>query len=416
MIVKNIKIGRYIVFQQNEKTLSGIILLIVYLFFAVRLSPDLMSNSNIWKFTFLIYILAFVIYLIKNGIKKNMLFFKWYIPFIIFSLWSVFWAYSKETAIESINILLVIVITFGLLSLSVRNYDDIYALMKTIMCSIFTCFIDLIMNLQWGALFSGRLGYQNINSNWNSNAIGTTLVTFIIFSIILYNQKKLFNYVIIFIIDCVFGFFAFLTGSRKTILLFVICISIYYIEENRKKMLYRIILFAICIIGGYYIIMKIPSLYNIIGYRFEGILTRTSTEGSLIGREKMIDLGIQWFWKQPFIGHGIDNYRAMSPWKTYAHNNYVEILVDIGIIGFILYYRWIFVFLKNIFFSKKYSLKNYIIAIFISMLVIDYSQVSYNEILPILLIFFGLLIIDIKNKGKNKDYEKIYYKNFDKFK
>ena len=43
-------------------------------------------------------------------------------------------------------------------------------------------------------------------------------------------------------------------------------------------------------------------------------------------------------WPQaPVLGHGIGQYRYISGWDTYSHNNYLELLVGLGIVGFLLY-------------------------------------------------------------------------------
>jgi O-antigen ligase len=55
-------------------------------------------------------------------------------------------------------------------------------------------------------------------------------------------------------------------------------------------------------------------------------------------RTDMIQQGLQ-LWKQsPLFGNGTDAFRGLSGRGTYSHNNYVELLCDLGIIGVVLFY------------------------------------------------------------------------------
>ena len=55
-------------------------------------------------------------------------------------------------------------------------------------------------------------------------------------------------------------------------------------------------------------------------------------------REKMVSVGLQLWAQQPIIGHGAGQFSSLSGFRAYAHNNYVELLANDGIIGLVLYY------------------------------------------------------------------------------
>jgi len=64
---------------------------------------------------------------------------------------------------------------------------------------------------------------------------------------------------------------------------------------------------------------------------------QTVVDTSLLERSQMLSDGIGLWLQRPFFGWGVDQYRVVSSWGTYAHNNYVELLVDGGLIGLLLY-------------------------------------------------------------------------------
>ena len=55
-------------------------------------------------------------------------------------------------------------------------------------------------------------------------------------------------------------------------------------------------------------------------------------------RESMVSVGLQLWAEQPLAGLGAGQFKSQSGFNMYAHNNYVELLANDGIIGLILYY------------------------------------------------------------------------------
>ncbi len=60
-------------------------------------------------------------------------------------------------------------------------------------------------------------------------------------------------------------------------------------------------------------------------------------DNSMLIRDSMLRGGVELWLKRPFTGWGLDMYRNVSGWGTYAHDNYVELLVDGGVIGLLSY-------------------------------------------------------------------------------
>ena len=51
----------------------------------------------------------------------------------------------------------------------------------------------------------------------------------------------------------------------------------------------------------------------------------------------MLEDAVELWLQRPFTGWGLDQFRNVSGWNTYSHDNYVELLANQGIVGCLLY-------------------------------------------------------------------------------
>lgn len=206
-----------------------------------------------------------------------------------------------------------------------------------------------------------------------------------------------------------------LSASRKAILCVGIPLAILYIldrKANFKIRVRKILFLALAGIIGLIAVMKIPFLYQLIGYRIEGTIAVLvgnieAVDASSESRSILITRGMEWFREKPVIGYGIDNYRVVLvqhhpnwPIEYYAHNNYVELLVDVGIIGFALYY-WIYASMLLKALRSRRKLQNpdvLIVGMLLSLLVVEYAMVTYFD--KFVQIFLMLLWLHIRSFGR----------------
>src|SRR5699024_210938 len=140
-------------------------------------------------------------------------------------------------------------------------------------------------------------------------------------------------------------------------------------------------------LGGY-ISLNNPLLYNVLGSRIEGLFARFTGEGKVEGstsrRMHMINSGLNFFKEERLFRHGIDSCRQLTRNYVgdyrYSHNNYVELLVSVGVFGTVIYYFGLLSVLKKSF-NKTNPYLIFPFVVIATILIIDYGLVSYTSYL-----------------------------------
>lgn len=133
-------------------------------------------------------------------------------------------------------------------------------------------------------------------------------------------------------------------GSRKNIVAIPVIAVVFslFSGDASKKMKMLLALVAASLVG-LYLLETVPALEQI-RKSLEGMLNgfrsgeEEMVDGSTQQRMYLMQQGIQVWKEHPFLGVGWNNYRYYNDAKLYAHNNYVELLASLGIVGFLLYY------------------------------------------------------------------------------
>ena len=217
-----------------------------------------------------------------------------------------------------------------------------------------------------------------------------------------------------------------LSGSKKALLILVLSVSVMYILTRRNKLTVTLIVVAVILVV-YQVLLAVPALYRVVGYRIEewvqgtismlkldaytlNELMDTSLANSDRVRYNMVFRGLEWAKEKPILGYGMANYIILYA-RTYgnylyAHNNYIEILVGLGIVGLVWYYSlhtWIVTRLWKPARTNRYA--KIAMMLMILTLVLDFGLVSYLE-LPahvVLCVAFFVARQVPKNKGAEGD-------------
>lgn len=281
--------------------------------------------------------------------------------FTIYCYFSRLWAWNEALVISSSKFLIpaMIFVVIGI------NYfikiSNVRACLFALAISGIALSIYVIIDNGGLSAFYGtatqtgnRLTAGDRNENFVGFICGLSIVTLLYYAI--YERKRL----------CFF--FAALplvvlitSGSRTAILTLAVGIlAIVLIRQKNKKgvvKFLKIIGFSVIVIICFKLILslEIMSTFN---KRLEDFLTTITgkssrVDGSTASRMKLIEIGWEQFKKTPFLGIGFGNSPELN-WRMmrhyyYSHNEYIEHLVNGGIIGFILFYSGIFyIMIKHI--------------------------------------------------------------------
>ena len=258
-----------------------------------------------------------------------------------------------------------------------------------------------------GVRFGDSLNEAGEDEIWNSNSVGVGLC-FAIFSgyILFVNQKSHFVVKIFYFFSAVIMMVAILlTGSRKSFLIIMMPIFYFLYKKQKKHFLLLIIAAPIMVFCFYELIMNVEIFYEAIGTRVEdmiAILSDDTTGGEDTSRLTLINFGLNKFWDNPILGVGINNFRVLSeqiyPGKNfYAHNNYVELLVDIGIVGIVIYYSAYYYLYLNL---RKYNdtLSIWCKVFLYILLFLGFLEVLYYEPLEQLVFCMIFCIVEFNKK------------------
>lgn len=347
---------------------------------------------------------------------------KWCVVFWGFYFLSVIWAKNPNDTMYYVNNFIQILGIFICFPIMIKDEKSINTTLKLIIGSLlYTCVLLVIRTPQseWG---TERIGEA---IGLNPNGLGMRLaIGFIACIYFLHyktsndtNQRSKMALIFYSISAIIFIVVAMFTGSKKALLMIILgFVSYELIISKGWKIFLKSLIIVVFLCFMTYLIFNNEMLYTVIGRRIEKtILTLQGTtisrdvDGSLEERAFFIEKAIDLFKDYPILGYGGNNFvtymREISySHIAYSHNNYVELLSTLGIIGFtIYYYMWgktlitlSIDYLRN----KSGQTLFFLITIFI-LLILDYANVSYISEFNIILLALAGSIKKKCNKDNN---------------
>ena len=401
----------------NIRSINLLVVSEILLTFALSFSGS--TGSILVKISRILVVFAYLVSLILGKVRLSALkngYTLWSFLFIGFCAFSYIWAVSKKYATENLTSQLYIIIPAVIISGTIiENREVLFKLIKAVIWGSVAHGI-YIYGLNGPLVYLSTRGSGDLE---NSNTLGYVSSAAIVFCyILLYVEKKQKNlYKVLMVANVVF---AVLTASRKVYIFIGIFFVIALImkTKNPVKVFRNFIVLCILAIAGYYSLMRVDFLYELVGERFETMLDGFSgenTDASTGFRLQLIQWGLEWFKNRPILGYGNNCYAYLlgSTYNTwagsegvYAHNNYIELMVDLGVFGLLIYYSFYICSVFHALREHKYNtLAIYSIAIFVSMVVTEYGQITYDkgfmQIVLLLAWSLSLSIFNTKNGGKN---------------
>ena len=273
----------------------------------------------------------------------------------------------------------------------------------------------IIIAVSGKEILSGRLGGA---MDINANVVALAMINCLIIAMHKNaKEKKAINTIIMII--CIGAIL--LTGSRKGLIGMALALVLYQVMDKGWKKYKNLFIVAVVMIFAYFLIMNVEPLYNIAGHRVEALLSyfkgESFNEASLETRDQYIELGWKYVGKNLWLGYGIDCFRVLDgAYKTYSHNNYLEIMFGCGIVGTVFYYLgYLYVLLGHLKLYLKYKItdsKPYVILMVVQMF-LEYANVTYFERTGILFVVLSLGALQLSKskinitEGKDKDAKNI---------
>lgn len=187
-----------------------------------------------------------------------------------------------------------------------------------------------------------REGYRLGGIVNNANDVGMALSLASVVAFFLFLNKKYWN----IFPAIVFAITSMATGSRKVVIMlalggFLSVISLLDFSKGKGKRNTLILSSSLLfIVLCFVMLFTVPAFLNM-KTRFLTMLNslagKAGGDGSTDTRMEMIKVGWNTFKSHPFLGLGIGTSSLLG-FNTYLHNNFIEILASLGLLGFMLYY------------------------------------------------------------------------------
>lgn len=245
-------------------------------------------------------------------------------------------------------------------------------------------------------VFSGKIErYSSITNN--ANGLAFQLLLGVIATLFFYHKEKFIYKILVAIGVGVLMYYIAISGSRKSSAAFLLVIAawVFFSFRTKKMLQLAVTLFLLLLAGGSYLyaILEDTAVFQRVSYLEDD--TSATDIRKILYREAF---GL--FQSYPFFGVGLANFQEYSVSGLYAHSNYMELLADTGLIGFLLFYSIYFLVWRNsdkmvkLFDGdeKVLFLSGLNKIILILFLVIGAGAVQYDNIAHWILLLFPIIL------------------------
>lgn len=380
------------------------------------------SNATMYLYSNLICLLAIAIMLLVVLANKQIeitISLAYLLAFEGFCITSILWAEDPSRSIVKAFNTLPLLIIFAIVLFNYLSFlpDGKKYLLKCIyvsgiVLSVYTIWIQGGIGAYLGQLGTGvRLGGEVANEN--IVGMGGAFSFIIAFYHIVYEHKPI-NLIAMFL--C--GLVAFGAGSNKALIAMAVgCVLLLLFYAHVKKTvlsLFKVGILLLIVAIAFVMLMQLP-MFSTINKRFTEMINTFQGSGavsaSTLERLALTKAGLQQFMKTPFLGIGIGNSglitkRVSVGFDSYLHNNYVELLACVGIIGTTLFYLAVLTPLFHV--LNKINSKSYdaVLAavLILAWLFIQVGFVSYaDKTSYIYIVLIGLYALPTFNNAENSD-------------
>lgn len=315
------------------------------------------GNEEMIRYEYVIFCL-FLAFMMFHLFSKKMLMVEYFVafmPFLTVSFLSCMWSVDSSTSLARFSTLFLNYIVFGMLWVYIIDFQDEEFVLKSIAMAggIFSVYIIMtyggfasFFSTMQNATVTTRLGGEVAHISRIGQSL--SLATVVSLNLALSKDKfsKAIPYIVIITLDVITVLATQSRTSLATVLFGAALSFLLYTKSVRvRRWLPQIVVVVVVI----FVILQEVDLSSVLG-RWDGLLNSVLGSGgdsSSTTRLEMIKVGFQKFLEKPIGGWGLETSAIITSFGMFLHNNYVELLVSIGAIGFISYY---YVYIK---YTKK---------------------------------------------------------------
>lgn len=310
----------------------------------------------------------------------------WFTGFTLLSLMSVMWATNPQVSLRVISRLVQIIVITFCVTHSYSTRASLFRCMRMFSCAGSVVALYMLVKTPFDDWFKGFFGMSVTQLNPNTIGMIFTLCVIVSFYFAFFcNEKRYYVYTLLQM------FIIILTSSRKSLLASVTgLVMLAMLKMQRRNIILRVFFVFGLVVAFCYLIMSVPALYSAIGVRFESMaehLLGGGDDRSISLRQIFIENAKDMFFERPIFGYGINNFVELIYQRigigTYAHNNYYEILADLGIVGFFVFYGYYFFMLATLIkicIKRNSSMAKLMLVWLVVIMICEYGLVSYYSV------------------------------------
>lgn len=281
------------------------------------------------------------------------------------------------------------------ISNTIAGYKDIQKLLFTFVLAGVLLSLTLYHTYGFSNLLvsSTRIG----DELGNQNMLGLYCAFSIVIAVYLFVTKKKSLFLLSAVVICIPA--VMFTGSRKAVLLIAVALMSFFLAYSQNRFLVkRVLLLAILLLTMIILIESIPA-FSMIRQRFENLFTLfksgTAADVSDLRRLMFIKIGMQQFGNRFLLGNGF--CYSYNLFGTYTHNNYIELLLNNGIVGAASYYSIHILLLIKQHKVRKYDRKvsSFVLMILGAVLFCDIGVITYYNRYILILITICVSLISL---------------------
>ncbi len=309
--------------------------------------------------------------------------------FLLFCLFSLFWSIDVPISAEMVRRMGLIFFSLLLIYNILRKYHLFSAIvLGTVVGSVATYLIAFgIFHPPFATYFPGSGRFMG--TTINPNILGANMIYALFLAIVALHLKAerlpkwlhVAGVLHILLATVV----VLMTVSRTAMVIAALMLLLFLVQAIAQPKQRRALGIAALLVGAVLVLAVDPHLVwqkvhfaiERIGYIFDTLSGYGDVEYSAEERLELAEGALQLFAASPFIGNGVDAVRSVL--GVYAHNNFVELLADGGVVGFVLYYAIFFVLGYKMVHIHDRWLRIYGLFFLLLMLLYDLGGVFYYD-------------------------------------